>query len=107
MFCEKCNIIFEANYCPICGSKNVRKPVPDDLCFLTEKEMPWSGMIEDVLHQNKVPVLSKSTIGAGMAVRTGSMFEKYRIYVRYEDLQKAIEIVKQLFSSDEVNPNED
>ena len=58
MYCEQCRICFGTDYCPACGSKNIRTPQPDDMCFLTEKELLWSEMLEDVLRQNNVPFLT-------------------------------------------------
>jgi len=100
MYCEKCKTVFEDDHCPTCGSKDVRTPLPDDPCFLTEKKGTWSGMLEDVLSQNHISVLSQSTMGAGMATSVGPLFEKFRIYVRYEDLERAKDIVNELFSKD-------
>lgn len=99
MYCEKCGISFDTNYCSACGSKNVRTPQPDDMCFLTEKELLWSEMLEDVLRQNNVPFLTKKALGIGMALKVGPMRESVRIYVPYSYLQEAKMIVESLFSA--------
>ena len=72
---------------------------PDTICFLTEVDKVWDGMLEDVLKQNGIPALCKSTMGAGLAARAGSMLERIRFYVRYEHLAKAKEIIEELFPS--------
>ena len=107
MYCKKCKIVFEADRCPICGNKKLQAPQPDDLCFLTEVDQIWSGMLEDVLQQNEIPNLKQSTMGAGMALKAGSMLERIRFYVRYEDFSKAAEIVEELFPSSDVSACED
>ena len=103
MYCPNCQIIFsEAVCCPVCGRKKVRESLPEDICFLTEVTPVFGGMLKDVLEQNEIPVLSNSNIGAGMAMRAGSMFERIKLYVRYDNLQRATEIVNELLNSSEV-----
>ena len=100
MYCPNCRITFpEAARCPVCGGKKVRASLPEDICFLTEVPPVFGGMLKDVLEQNEIPVLSKSSIGAGMAMRAGSMFERIKLYVRYDDLQRATEIVNELLNA--------
>lgn len=102
MYCPGCRIVFdEGAKCPLCGSKKVRNVSPEDICFLTEAEPLLGGMLKNVLEQNEIPVLCSSNIGAGMAMRAGSMFERMRLYVRYDNLQKATEIVNELQSASE------
>lgn len=101
MYCEKCRIIFSASACPICGNENIRKPEEQDVCFLTEKDHIWSGMLEDVLKQHDIPVLTQSNIGAGMAIKTGPLFERIRFYVPFSCLVAARAIVDELFSTSE------
>ena len=98
MYCSRCRRIVDAAPCPLCGNKKTAPPLPDDICFLTEVDSVWSGMLEDVLKQNGIPALQSSTIGAGMAMKTGSMFERIRFFVRYEHLAQASEIADSLFS---------
>ncbi len=99
MYCADCQIVFDGNgRCPVCGNARVRLPLPEDICFLTETAPIPGEMLKDILEQNGIPVLSKSTIGAAMAMRAGAMFERIRHYVRYDHLQDAKEIVTELFS---------
>ncbi len=100
MYCQKCKAAFDGNgNCPVCGSTKVRPALADDICFLTDADPILGGMLNDVLGQNGIPALSSSTIGAGMAMRAGSMFDRVKLYVRYEHLPKAKEIVEELFNS--------
>ncbi|MBQ9343421.1 MAG: TIGR04076 family protein [Clostridia bacterium] len=98
MYCENCCILFAENRCPVCGNKKVRIPEPDDYCFLTEKEMIWAGMLEDVLKQNGIPYFTKQMLGAGLALKIGPMSERCRFYVPYSHFQEADELVEALFA---------
>ncbi len=103
MYCQNCKVAFDGNEnCPVCGSPRIRPALPDDLCFLTDTDPFLGGMLKDVLEQNGIPALSNSTIGAGMAMRAGSMFERIKYFVRYEHLLKAKELVEELFNSPSV-----
>ncbi len=97
MYCPKCRIAFEGERCPKCRKERTTPPQPDDLCFLTETGHVWNGMLKDVLGQNGIPALCESTLGAGLAMQAGTIFEKFRFYVRYEDLPKASALVDGLF----------
>ena len=100
MYCQKCQVAFDGNEnCPVCGSTRIRPAHPDDICFLTDADPLLGGMLKDVLDQNGIPALGISSIGAGMAMRAGSMFKRVKYYVRYEHLPKAKEIVEELFHS--------
>ena len=98
-YCEHCSLTFEGEGCPRCGRKSAREAAPDDICFLTEKEQIWSGMLADVLKQHGIPFVQKNVLGTGMTLRTGPMFESVRFYVFYQHLAEATEIVEALFSS--------
>lgn len=99
VYCERCGIVFDENRCPVCGNQNVRLPKPGDLCFLTEQKVVWAGMLEDVLKQNDIPYLTKNVLGAGLALKIGPMLERVRFYIPYLHLQKANDIVDELFSA--------
>ncbi len=100
MYCPNCKMVVdETARCPVCGSRKIREPLPEDACFLTEADPISAGMLKDVLAQNHIPVLSSSTIGAGMAMRAGPMFERIRCYVRYDQLPEAMEIAEELFDT--------
>ena len=101
-YCERCRAVFEADgRCPKCGSKQVRAPLPEDLCFLTQTDPMFGGMLKDVLEQNRIPVLPSSAMGAGMALKVGPMFDQIRFYVPYAHLSAASELVEALFHAPE------
>ena len=62
-----------------------------------EKDAPWSGMLADVLRQQDIPFLSDGRLGAGLAVYSGTIRESIRFYVRWDDMERAIAIVEELF----------
>ena len=97
-YCQRCQAAFDGNAdCPFCGSRKTRPALPEDICFLTEADPIPGGVLQDILRQNGIPALSSSTIGAGMAMRAGPMFERIRYYVRYEHLSEAKQIAEELF----------
>ena len=105
MYCSKCQMIVEENMkCPVCGNKKLRQAEPGDICFLTEAEPIPAGILKDVLEQNRIPVLSNSSIGAGMSMRAGSMFERIKFFVRYQNLADAKQIVEELFAPNDEEP---
>lgn len=97
MYCEKCCRIIEEDRCPFCNSRKVRKPGEKDPCYLTEQDYISSGILEDVLKQNRIPYLKKDVMGAGMAIKVGPMLERSRFYVPYEQLEKALAVLDRLF----------
>ena len=99
-YCKRCFLSFDGERCPVCRRKSRRNTEPDDLCFLIEKEQIWGGLLADVLTQNNIPFMQKSTMGAGLVLRAGPMFESIRFYVFYKHLEEAKEIVEGLFSAD-------
>ena len=65
------------------------------------------GMLEDVLRQNGIPVLTESSKGAALSVISGPLFEWISYYVRYDHLAKAKEIVEEvLHASGEAGADE-
>lgn len=102
MYCTGCQFAFhDSDRCPICGAKKVRPARPEDICFLTEADPVTGGMLKDILEQEGIPVLSVSSVGAGMAMRAGTMFERVRLFVRYDTLTKAKETAEELLHADE------
>lgn len=101
MYCANCrNLSDDPARCPVCGSRKLREPLPEDICFLAEAAPITGSMLADVLEQNGIRVLSSSTIGAGMAMRAGAYFERFRYYVRYDRLAEAREIAEELLAPD-------
>lgn len=98
LYCEVCCLPFEGKRCPVCGRKAARAVEPEDLCFLTEQEQIWSGMLADVLQKEGIPFLQKSVRGAGLALKGGVMMEQVRFYVFHRQLPEAKELVESLLA---------
>ena len=107
MYCEKCSRIIEVDRCPFCKSRKVRKPEAKDPCYLTEQDYISSGILEDLLRQNHIRYLKKGVMGAGMAVKVGPMLERTRFYVPFEQLGSAMDIMEDLFSSEDLAEEKD
>ena len=98
LYCSGCQLTFSGrDKCPSCGSRKVRPVRPEDICFLTEAEPIPAGMLQDVLKQHQIPALTSSTVGAGMAMKAGNVFERIKFFVRYEHLEKAKQFAAELF----------
>ena len=105
-YCKKCYILCEDNPCPRCGNKFVRPPEPEDYVFLTEKDYPWSEVLESALKEEGIPVaVNEAITGAWLTVQLGSRFECHRLFVPYKDWDKANSIMEAIF--DEANFSED
>ena len=104
MYCEYCSHLAEENHCPVCGRRNLREVREKDPCFLTEQDFIRTGILEDVLRQNGIPFLKKSVLGAGLSIRVGPMLDRGRIYVAYDLLPRAQDLMDDLFSPDETEP---
>lgn len=96
-YCPKCQIAFDGSICPSCGSRKTREAEDSDLCFLIEKGQIWADMLADVLRQNDIPCICKGRLGAGLTMQVGAFLETQRVFVAYEDLEKAREIAQGLF----------
>ena len=101
LYCEKCRRNTEEDRCPECGRKKLREIREDDPCFLIERDVIWSEVIEDMLKENGIPYLTRGRMGAGLAISVGPMFEKIRYYVPYACLEKAKELTDAVFAERE------
>lgn len=70
----------------------------EGMCFLTEKSPIWAGMLADVLRQHDIPFVKESSLGAGLAIKTGSLAETLRFFVPAARLAEAEELVEELFA---------
>lgn len=96
MYCEKCCRIIEETRCPYCRSRKIREPESKDICFLTEQDYISSGILEDLLKQNSIPVLKKDVMGAGMAMKVGPMLDRSRFYVPFDHLEAAKDLLAEV-----------
>ena len=73
-------------------------PGENGMCFLTEKDTVWAGMLADVLQQHRIPFMKESSLGAGLAIRAGALMETIRFFVPASCLAAAQDLVDGLFS---------
>ena len=111
LYCEKCRLPVEEQAageerCPECGRKKLRQIREDDPCFLIERGLIWSEVVEDFLKQNGIPYLTKGRMGAGLAINVGPMFEKNRYFVPWSCLEKARELMNAVFEETEEKPED-
>ena len=100
MYCQRCRRLFEGALCPDCGKDRwARAPRDEDPCFLTEKGAPWDGMLADVLNQNGIAHLAQSRVGAALGMRA-PILQSTRFFVRFDDLERAGELLDGLFGPD-------
>ncbi len=71
---------------------------PEKMCYLTEQSPIWAGMLADVLQQNGIPFFKESSLGAGLAIKTGGLSESIRFFVPASRIDGARELVEELFS---------
>ena len=98
-YCENCQLVYDGDRCPACGSKKGREPQENDPCFLCEKQILWGEVLEDALKQNGIPVVFKKRLGIGLALKVGPMMEWVKVYVPYARLEESRAIVETLFES--------
>ena len=73
---------------------------PEKMCYLTEQSPIWAGMLADVLQQNGIPFFKESSLGAGLAIKTGGLSESIRVFVPASRIDGARELVEELFSKE-------
>ena len=99
MLCESCSRLIDdtAKTCPYCGSKKVRDPRDEDLCFFAERDALWGPVLADVFKQNGIRFVQREALGAGFTMRAGAQLERHRFYVRYDQLNAAKAVYEDLF----------
>ena len=99
MYCKHCRQVMDNDFCPDCR-KATRVPEADDICFLAEREHPWSDILCDVLKQEGIPFLRHSNLGHGLTTLIGRGLELESIYVNWQDWNKALDVAEGLFSEE-------
>ena len=99
MYCERCNRLADRGKCPGCGGRDLRMPVYDDYCFLTEPEALWVQALEDLLRDNGVEFRTRNVQEAYWMAKTGAP-RRVRFFVPYRDYQKAKELHDAFFSAE-------
>ena len=66
--------------------------------LLVEKESMWAEMLIQVLKDNDIPCTSLPVHGAGFSIKTGIQ-DRLKVYVPTENLERAKELLEELFSA--------
>ncbi len=91
-YCENCKLLSDSDICPFCESETLREVKDEDLCFLTEKGIVYSGVLRGALLRESIPYRAHSVISSCRTARPGPAVETYRFFVPYEFLSRAKEI---------------
>lgn len=94
LYCKKCKLITENNdRCNVCGTKKLSLPQENDVVYLATRNEVYSGMIEGMLKENKIPCLK-----IGDMVRDRIGFQTYKIFVPFGAYKKAKELLDNFFA---------
>lgn len=93
-YCEKCSCATEDVRCPLCGTKKLRPVREDDYCFLTECEKSYAAERKRVLAAEGIEAVGVP-YGNGFLTQVALPLENERLYVRFPDLERAVELLKQ------------
>ena len=70
--------------------------------FLAEKEAIWADMLQQVLSDHDIPCVAIPVFGAGLTLKAG-MRERFKLYVPMDRLDKARELLHELFPDDGIS----
>lgn len=100
-YCEKCMHASETDRCSNCKSKGLREIKADDFVYAGSCDFIWTNAAEDILKSAGIPYYKRSVRGEGMAIKLGYTAESFNIFVPYQRLSEADELLKQLDDSGE------
>ena len=101
LYCEKCMLLTEGPRCVRCNGRRLREVAAGDFCMVDEYQGMWAHMVCDVLEQSGIPCVSRSVLGAGLAMSVGLNLDRQMVFVPYERLSEAREIARALFDGGE------
>ena len=85
---------------PFMRKRKQAEETNDELCSVAEKEFPLAEMLVDALSQNGIKALAVGSNGDALGALHGTSRLYERVFVRREDLAKAMEIADELFGDD-------
>lgn len=97
-FCENCHCVTEQEYCPLCGAKKLRQVREDDFCFLTENSASYGEDLISIFKESGIPC-SAVPYGSGLESRFALPLSNYRIFVPFNCLEKAENIILEIENS--------
>lgn len=75
--------------------------------FLCEQDAIWAAALADILSAEGIALRMQQVYGAGLSAYVGPICERTEFYVPAEQLERAKEIVRVLFSQTVLEPDED
>ena len=97
LYCEKCNFATEETRCPLCGNKKLRDIQDDDYCFFVNISDFSYTMLEGALQEHNIDVVGVPCYSHEVKYATAGRADSRQVYIRYKDIDKAIEIYETLF----------
>lgn len=105
-YCEKCKLICEEEFCDSCGNKKLRPPENNDFCFLIEIDSMFGAMFENILKEERIPC-ADIPVGNGVRSCFALKLENHRLYVPFEFLSKARQLINELLDTFNETQNRD
>ncbi len=96
-YCECCHYLCEEPVCPFCGKEALREVQSDDYCFLCEQDDLCAKMLMEIFRDNEITPIYFPVLGSGVTMKTGKT-ERYKIYVPYEKMESAHDLMKSYIS---------
>lgn len=92
-FCERCNIACDDDTCPKCGNKKLRAVNDEDFCLVAQVERAFGDNLKRNLESENIECVLMP-YGMGFRSRVALPLESYLLYVRYKNLDRVRQIVK-------------
>lgn len=105
-YCENCHLLCEWPVCGYCGTRPLREPRADDYCFLSSRNEPWAQMLEELLKEERIPVVSRPVSRRGFGY-SGERSAYTELFVPYRELEHAKELERALMTSEPSYPEEE
>lgn len=91
-YCEKCSLLDQEKQCSKCKQEK-REVKGDDFILIGKLDLLKANMIEPILKDNGIPYIRKAKKGSGFTAQAGSFMEEISIYLRYDQYDKAMELI--------------
>lgn len=94
-YCLKCQTLNSEKICPLCGSKKLREPMPDDPVLLITVDESKAETIESAFKDHGLPYEKRicGLDGPSSAPVGGSAYTNKNVFVPYEKLEAARELL--------------
>jgi len=96
--------LFDDDICPQCNKKLI-DPKDNDPVFLIQKNVPWSGILEEAMTDNNIRFYKKETYEGGLSAVFGYVSEVFDFYVPFSDYKRAKQLTEDIFSEVDAEDN--